>query len=130
MHLTRPDSGARPVHEERTLMQELIFLIPNFVKLAKGLLTDDRVPLRRKLLLTALVAYLVSPIDIIPDFIPGLGQMDDVLIVVLVLHGLLTSVDETVLLEHWRGRPDILLILRRAVHVFAKRLPVQFRPGR
>jgi uncharacterized membrane protein YkvA (DUF1232 family) len=115
----------RTFEEERTLGRELILLLPNFAKLAKRLLTDRRVPLRRKVLLAALVAYLVSPIDVIPDFIPGLGQMDDVLVVVLVLHALLTSVGEDVLLEHWDGRPDVILLVRRAVGVFAKRLPVR-----
>ena len=126
MHVTpapRREEHLEP--EDRSLLRELTLLLPNFVRLAQGLLTDRRVPVRRKLLLGALVAYLVSPIDLIPDFIPGLGQMDDVLVVVLVLHGLLSSVEEEVLLEHWRGRPDVLLLIRRAVSVFARRLPVQ-----
>lgn len=125
MQLTRSTARAGMNPEERTLLQELVLLLPNLVKLAKGLLTDSRVPLRRKLLLAALVAYLVSPIDIIPDFIPGLGQMDDVLIVVLVLHGLISSVGEDVLLEHWRGRPDVILLIRRALTFFSRRLPIQ-----
>ncbi len=125
MQLIRSTARAGMNPEERTLLQELVLLLPNLVKLAKGLLTDSRVPLRRKLLLAALVAYLVSPIDIIPDFIPGLGQMDDVLIVVLVLHGLISSVGEDVLLEHWRGRPDVILLIRRALTFFSRRLPIQ-----
>lgn len=125
MHLTQP--SPKPLPQERTLIRELLLLLPNFVKLSKRLLTDSRVPLRRKLLLGALVAYLVSPIDIIPDFIPGLGQMDDLLVVVLVLHGLLSSVGEEVLLEHWEGRPDVILLIRRAVRAFASRLPVQIK---
>jgi uncharacterized membrane protein YkvA (DUF1232 family) len=128
MHLQKHTSQGQPVSEERTLMQELLMLLPNFVKLTKRLITDRRVPVRRKLMLMALVAYLISPIDLIPDMIPGLGQMDDILIVVLVLHGLLSSVDEEVLLEHWEGRPDLILLIRRAFGVFARRLPVQIRP--
>lgn len=119
MHLTKLSP------EERTLAQELVLLIPNFLKLAKGLMTDERVPFKRKLLLAALVAYLVSPFDFIPDMIPGLGQMDDILVVVLVLHGLLSSVDEAVVLEHWHGNPDVIRLVRRALTVFARRLPVQ-----
>lgn len=124
-----PADGVRPLprsfQEERKLGRELVQLLPNFAKLAKRLLTDRRVPVRRKLLLGALVAYLVSPVDVIPDFIPGLGQMDDVLVAVLVLHALLTSVDEDVLLEHWDGRPDVILLVRRAVGLFARRFPVR-----
>jgi uncharacterized membrane protein YkvA (DUF1232 family) len=118
--------GGRVNAEERTLFQELVLLIPNFIRMIKGLLTDSRVPLKRKLLLGALLAYLVSPIDVIPDFIPGLGQMDDILVVVLILHGLLSSVGEDVLLEHWQGRPDLILLIRRALTAFSRRLPVQF----
>ena len=125
MQLTRSSARAGMNPEERTLLQELLLLLPNLLKLAKGLLTDRRVPLRRKLLLAGLVAYLVSPIDIIPDFIPGLGQMDDLLIVVLVLHGLISSVGEDVLLEHWQGRPDVILLIRRALTFFSRRLPIQ-----
>jgi uncharacterized membrane protein YkvA (DUF1232 family) len=118
---------AKTTPEERTLVEELLLLVPNFVKLVTGLLLDKRVPVRRKLLLGALAAYLVSPIDLIPDPIPGLGQMDDILVVVLVLHGLLSSVDEEVILEHWEGRPDLILLIRQAVNLFARRLPVQIR---
>jgi uncharacterized membrane protein YkvA (DUF1232 family) len=125
MHLEKRIPHAEPVAEERTLTQELLRLLPNFVKLTKRLIGDRRVPARRKLLLGAMVAYVLSPIDLIPDIIPGLGQMDDILIVVLVLHGLLSSVEEEVLLEHWDGRPDLILLIRRAFRVFAKRLPVQ-----
>jgi uncharacterized membrane protein YkvA (DUF1232 family) len=126
MQLTKSAGSGRVNAEERTLLQELVLLIPNIVLLVKGLLTDRRVPLKRKLLLAALLAYLISPLDIIPDFIPGLGQMDDILIVVLVLHGLLSSVGEEVLLEHWQGRPDLILLIRRALTAFSRRLPVQF----
>jgi uncharacterized membrane protein YkvA (DUF1232 family) len=126
MQLMKPTGRDRVDVEERTLLQELVLLIPNFLRLAKGLLTDRRVPLKRKLLLAALVAYLVSPLDIIPDFIPGLGQMDDILIVVLVLHGLLSSVEEEVILEHWQGRPDVILLIRRGLTFFSRRLPIQF----
>jgi len=125
MHLPKTTDGRRVDPEERPLLQELALLLPNFVRLTKGLLGDRRVPVRRKLLLAALVLYLVSPIDIIPDFVPGLGQMDDILIVVLVLHGLLSSVGEDVLLEHWHGRSDVILLIRRAFKAFARRLPVQ-----
>ena len=123
MHLTR--TFAKPTAEERTFVQELLLLLPNFVKLAKRLLTDRRVPVQRKLLLGALIAYLVSPLDFIPDFIPGLGQLDDLLVVLLVVHGLLSSVEEEVLLEHWDGHPDVILLIRRGVRLFANRLPVQ-----
>jgi len=59
--------------------------VPDGVVLFRRLLADPRVPRRRKLVLALLVAYLASPIDLIPDFIPGLGQLDDVILAALAL---------------------------------------------
>ncbi len=59
--------------------------IPDCVVLFRRLVTDPRVPRRRKLLLLALVAYLVMPLDLVPDFIPVAGQLDDAILVALVL---------------------------------------------
>jgi uncharacterized membrane protein YkvA (DUF1232 family) len=63
------------------------------------------VPRRRKLLLVLLVAYLAMPIDLVPDFIPVAGQLDDVILVALVLRAVLRSGGEELLREHWTGPP-------------------------
>jgi uncharacterized membrane protein YkvA (DUF1232 family) len=59
--------------------------VPDKLALVRRLATDPSTPRRHRLLLLALVAYLASPIDLIPDFIPVLGQLDDAIAVVLVL---------------------------------------------
>jgi uncharacterized membrane protein YkvA (DUF1232 family) len=89
--------------------------IPDCVVLASRLLADERVPRRRKLLLAALVGYLALPFDLVPDFIPVAGQLDDVVIVVLVLRRFLRSGGEQLVREHWPG-PDrsLVLVLRVA----------------
>src|SRR4051812_32790144 len=63
----------------------LATLIPDCIVLVTRLMRDPRVPRRRKLLLVGLVAYLALPFDLVPDFIPVAGQLDDVLVVAFVL---------------------------------------------
>ena len=88
--------------------------IPDCIVLVHRLLHDPRVPRRRKLLLVALIAYLALPFDLVPDFIPIAGQLDDVIIVVLVLRQVLRGGGETVLREHWPGPEASLRIVLRA----------------
>ena len=88
--------------------------IPDCIVLVHRLLHDPRVPRRRKLLLVALIAYLALPFDLVPDFIPVAGQLDDVIIVALVLRHVLRGGGETVLREHWPGPEASLLIVLRA----------------
>lgn len=68
-------------------------------------------PRRRKLLLAALVAYLAMPIDLIPDFIPVVGQLDDAIAVVLVLRLFVRGGNEPLIREHWPGPEDSLRLL-------------------
>jgi uncharacterized membrane protein YkvA (DUF1232 family) len=76
-------------------------------------IADERIPRRRKLALVALLGYVASPIDVVPDFIPVVGQLDDVLAVALVLRFVLRSAEDDLLAEHWPGPPRALALLRR-----------------
>ena len=80
----------------------------------KRLARDPRVPRRRRLLLLALAGYLVMPIDLIPDFIPVIGLLDDALLVVLVLRGVLRAAGPDAVREHWRGSEAGLAAVLRA----------------
>jgi uncharacterized membrane protein YkvA (DUF1232 family) len=91
--------------------------------LIKRLLGDPRVPRRSKLILGGTLLYLVSPIDVVPDFVPGLGQVDDLVVVLLSLHGLLNLVDEAVVLEHWDGNEDVMRLIRRGLAAVSQILP-------
>ena len=83
--------------------------------LVRRLLRDPRVPRLRKLSLALLVAYLASPIDLIPDFLPVIGQLDDALIAGWTLRGLVRSAGPGLLREHWPGEEEGLrLVLRLA----------------
>jgi uncharacterized membrane protein YkvA (DUF1232 family) len=88
--------------------------IPDCIVLVRRLLHDPRVPRRRKLLLVALIAYLALPFDLVPDFIPVAGQLDDVVIVALVLRRLLRGGGEVLIREHWPGPEASLRVVLRA----------------
>lgn len=87
--------------------------IPDCIVLFRRLMRDDRVPRRSKLLLVALIGYLAMPIDVVPDFIPVAGQVDDAIIVALALRSVLRAGGTQLLREHWPGPPSSLNAIRR-----------------
>jgi uncharacterized membrane protein YkvA (DUF1232 family) len=93
---------------KRAAAREVAALIPNLLVLFRGLLGDPRVPRSSKLWLGFAVVWLVSPIDLIPEFIPVAGPLDDAIVAALVLRHVLKRTDPTVLADHWRGNPDTL----------------------
>lgn len=100
----------------RSAARELATLIPNLVFLFRGLLRDQRVPRSSKLWLGFAVAWFVSPIDLIPEFIPVVGPLDDAIVAALVLRHVLKRTDRSVLADHWRGDTttlDTIIRLRR-----------------
>jgi uncharacterized membrane protein YkvA (DUF1232 family) len=99
----------------RSDARALATFIPDCIVLVTRLSRDPRVPRRRKLLLLALVGYLALPIDLVPDFIPVAGQLDDAIIVALVLRSLVRAGGEEMIRELWPGPDESLaLILRLA----------------
>lgn len=90
--------------------------IPNLASLVGALYRDERVPAQAKIVLTALMAYLATPFDIIPDFIPLLGYLDDVIVAAVALDGLFNQIDGDVIREHWHGDQDTLAIVQRTAH--------------
>jgi uncharacterized membrane protein YkvA (DUF1232 family) len=87
--------------------------VPDCAVLFKRLLADARIPRRRKLPLALLAAYLVSPIDLIPDFIPVAGQLDDAILVGLVLRSIVRSAGPELIHEHWPGPDESLRAVLR-----------------
>jgi uncharacterized membrane protein YkvA (DUF1232 family) len=93
----------------------LATLVPDFVVLFRRLLADPRVSRRRKLVLAALIPYLAMPFDLVPDFVPVAGYLDDAVIVAVVLRHVLRGSGPELIEEHWPGPPSSLaLVLRLA----------------
>jgi uncharacterized membrane protein YkvA (DUF1232 family) len=96
-------------------MRALVRFVPDCLVLFRRLVGDPRLPRRRKLLLGAVAAYLAFPLDLIPDFLPVIGQLDDALVVALALRSIARAAGPEMLREHWPG-PDSSLrtVLRLA----------------
>jgi uncharacterized membrane protein YkvA (DUF1232 family) len=91
--------------------------IRDCILLVKRLLGDPRVPRRHKLLLGALVGYLALPFDLVPDFIPVVGHMDDALVVALTLRAVLRGSGSDLVREHWPGPESSLAVVLRLAGV-------------
>lgn len=118
-----PRTGAK-----RTVMS-YVKQLPHYLRLFFGLIGDRRVAMLDKLLVFGAVAYIITPIDLIPDFIPFLGEVDDIYLLVLALQRLMANAGRLVLLDHWGGDPDDLrnINLRKALAAAAFFLPRRIR---
>jgi uncharacterized membrane protein YkvA (DUF1232 family) len=97
----------------RTAARELATLLPNLVRLFRGLLHDTRVPRGSKILLGIAVVWFISPVDLVPEFIPVLGPLDDVVVAALVLRHVVRKAGRDVVAEHWNGDKSTLSVLLR-----------------
>ncbi len=93
----RPRTGAK-----RTVAGAIRH-IPSYIRLLFGLMRDSRVSRLDRLLVVGALAYLISPLDFVPDVIPFFGQVDDVFLVMLAVQRLMDQAGRRVLLDHWRG---------------------------
>ncbi len=118
-----PRAGAK-----RTVMY-YIRQLPNYLRLLGGLLTDRRVSGMDKLLVVGAIAYIAMPLDLIPDFIPFLGEVDDVFLLVIALQRLVANAGRPVLAAHWSGAMEDLadLNLKEALAAAAFFLPRNVR---
>jgi uncharacterized membrane protein YkvA (DUF1232 family) len=98
----------------KTLARELITLLPNLVRLFRGLLRDQRVPRSSKAWLLIGAVWLASPIDLIPEFLPGIGGIDDAVVAALVLRHLVRRAGPEVVRDHWHGDPRTIAAILRA----------------
>lgn len=109
--------------ENRSVLEEIIMFIPNFISLLYGMVRDNRVRLAEKALLLVTIAYVLSPLDFVPDFIPFLGQVDDILLVSLVLLRFFEQAGQEVILQHWKGNRSLLDLVRSTLRLSSLFLP-------
>jgi uncharacterized membrane protein YkvA (DUF1232 family) len=91
----------------KSTMRDLLLFVPNLVRLLFALLKDPRVSSADKAILAGTIIYVIAPIDVIPDFIPFIGQIDDSYLVAVSLLRLLNRASKRVVLDHWKGEYDI-----------------------
>lgn len=101
--------------------------VPNLAKLLGRLLKDPRVPRRSKVLAMGTLAYVVSPIDLLPDVIPVVGQVDDIILLVFALNHLVRTSGEHVIQEHWDGERDVLEVIRMLGEMVSSTVPKRLR---
>lgn len=91
---------------------ELVLCVPDFFYLLVKLMGDAEVPGKNKAQIAAALAYFVSPLDVVPDFLGGLGWLDDLYLALLVVNSLFSSVDAAVIERHWLGDGELILRVR------------------
>ena len=82
-------------------MKPLLLALPRLTRMIAGLLPDREVPAAVKIVLAAAAVYLASPVDLIPDFIPFVGYLDEIVLIAIVMDGLLNYVDRGFVERHW-----------------------------
>ena len=85
---------------------ELVRLVPDVLRLVRNLLTDRTVPGVVRIALVVLLGWLVNPIDLIPDFIPVLGPLDDVVVAIIILRYVRRRLGDDELRLRWPGTPE------------------------
>lgn len=112
---TRPDRTHSGKTQWSVLAREATAFLPDVAVLFKDVLRDPRVPRVAKIKVGAALAYLVSPLDLVADVIPGVGMLDDVAIVAFAARELLDGAGPDIVREHWRGSVQGLDVVLRLV---------------
>lgn len=107
----------------QTSLKEYVLLVPRLARLLWKLSRDPRVPARTKATLFVVAGYLLSPVDVIPDFVPGLGHVDDLVILAFALDQILNRVPNEIVLEHWDGDEDVLEVVRQILDISTAYMP-------
>lgn len=91
----------------KSKMRELLLFVPNLLRLLFALLKDPRVSSADKAIIAGVIMYVIVPIDVIPDFIPFIGQVDDAYLLAIGFLRLLNRAEYKVIMDHWKGEVDI-----------------------
>jgi uncharacterized membrane protein YkvA (DUF1232 family) len=119
--------GERGEVSSRSRAKDLLLFLPRLVKLLGRLLVDSLVSKGDKALLAVAVAYVLSPLDLVPDFIPVVGGLDDLYLLALALLRLVNRAGEDRIRVHWDGPEDIFGLLGQVTEVATAILPQRVR---
>lgn len=95
--------------------KEYIFILPDIISLIYRLLKDKRVPIKTKLIMSAAIAYITIPEDVIPNNIPFIGAIDDVGVGFFALNKVLKDVPLSIIVENWQGKNELLIVLKNGI---------------
>jgi uncharacterized membrane protein YkvA (DUF1232 family) len=104
----------------RELALPALRALPDIVRLARRLLADPRTPTRHRLGLVVLIVWLVSPIDLIPEFLPGIGPLDDIVAAAVILGWIGRATGRARLREHWPGDATGFSVVARMLRLPAE----------
>lgn len=113
-------SFAEKKNKER--VTQYLLLLPDLFILMLRLIADKRVSVRGKLLLAGAITYLVIPLDIIPDFLPVMGSVDDLLVAAMAVNRLMKGAEAKIIQQHWSGSEDLLELIGRMITTAEKYL--------
>jgi len=111
----------------RSRMTNLLLVIPNLLLLSARLMVDPRVPAKERLLVAGAIVYVFVPLDLIPDMLPFVGQVDDAYLIALTLLRLMSVTDPRVVREHWRGGGDVVELIGATALLAGRLLPKKIR---
>lgn len=107
-------------HPETVSIAEAFRLLPDLIRVIRRMAADKTAPRSVKIKLALLLVYLLSPVDLVPDFIPIIGQADDVIIVALVLRSVIRSAGVHLLHRHWPGNATGLSLIEKLAGIDAR----------
>lgn len=108
-------------------MRTLLLAIPRFVLLLFRLMRDPRVAAADRAILGSAALYALTPLDLIPDFLPVAGQLDDLFLLALAIDRLIRRAGPDLVLEHWDGSAETLDLLCGSLEDLSRRLPGEVR---
>lgn len=101
----------------RDLAMPALRALPDIVRLARNLLSDPRTPRSQKAALVLLIVWIVSPIDLLPEFLPGIGPLDDIVVAAVILRWVGRQAGPDRLRELWPGTPEGFLVVARLLRL-------------
>lgn len=96
-------------------ISDYLFVVPDIVALVCRMLKDNRVSIKTKLVVSASLAYVIFPTDLIPDKIPFIGKIDEIAVLFFALNKIASDVPTNVILENWAGKDEFVLVLKNGL---------------